>query len=92
MVKADDRLANLTSGIICAYAWTTIPPVKLVDDMICLMGSTEVASDVILTCTLAYGLYTSKTGWESTDRVVGSLMRLLLATQTPPSIMYVCQR
>ena len=84
---AEYRSANLISGIICTYAWTTIPASKLTDDMIAVMGSTEVASDVILTGSLAYGLYTSKTGWESTDRVVSSLMRICLETQTPPAIM-----
>ena len=69
--------------------WTAIPPPPLVDHLTLVFSICEVVSDIIITSMLALGLIKSKTGWQSTDRVVQTLIRLLLETQTWPSIAYV---
>ena len=35
----------------------------------------EISSDVIVTGTIAYCLWTSRTGWSGTDRLIGRLLR-----------------
>ena len=79
-------LASLVAGFLNTWAWRTIPPGPLVDKMTLVFSICEVVSDVVITGLLALGFVRSKTGWTSTDRVVRVLLKLLLETQTWPSL------
>ena len=76
----------LVSGFIGTAFFTSIPARQLVLNCILIYASTEVASDVIITSSIFYGLWKSKTGWAHTDKVISHLM-LLVETQTPPAIL-----
>jgi hypothetical protein len=43
---------------------------KLIDQL-----ATEISADVIVTATIAYCLWKSRTGWSGTDRLIGRLLR-----------------
>jgi hypothetical protein len=45
------------------------------------------ASDMLITVMMFRGLAKSKSGWAHTDQVVSKWMRLILETQTPPTVM-----
>jgi hypothetical protein len=80
-------LTCLVSGFVGTTFFTKIPARQLVLNGIFIYASTEVASDVIITSSIFYGLYKSKTGWASTDQVVTRLMKMLVETQTPPAVL-----
>jgi hypothetical protein len=48
---------------------------------------TAVVADLVIAGTLLHGLLKSKTGWERTDRVIKRLMRILVETQAPPTLV-----
>lgn len=80
-------LACLVSGLVGTAFFTTIPARKLVLNCILIYSSTEVVSDIIVTGSIYYGLSRSKTGWTNTDQVITRLMKIMVETQTPPSIL-----
>ena len=52
-----------------------------------IYAASMVASDLLITVMMFKGLANSKSGWAHTDWVVSRLMRLIVETQTPPTIM-----
>ncbi|KAL1406032.1 hypothetical protein Q8F55_007715 [Vanrija albida] len=54
-----------------------------------LYMSTTVCADSILTMAILYCLFNSKTGWDSTDKVIMRLVRLTIESQLPPSILAI---
>ncbi|WVQ95856.1 hypothetical protein IAU59_002955 [Kwoniella sp. CBS 9459] len=47
----------------------------------------SLTSDTIITVSLAYGLYKSRTGWSQTDHMIKKLMFLTIETQMGPTIL-----
>ena len=68
---------------------TRLPLPRMALDGVLVYSSTEVASDIIITSSLFYGLLKKKSGWDHTDRLIKRLIRLMLETQTPPALTCV---
>ncbi|OCF34423.1 hypothetical protein I317_03523 [Kwoniella heveanensis CBS 569] len=47
----------------------------------------SLASDMIITTSLAFGLYKSRTGWSQTDHMIKKLMFLTIETQMGPTVL-----
>ncbi|WWC61593.1 uncharacterized protein I303_104177 [Kwoniella dejecticola CBS 10117] len=47
----------------------------------------SLASDTLITSSLAYGLWKSKTGWSATDDLIKKLMLITIETQLGPTIL-----
>lgn len=45
--------------------------------------------DLLITSSIMFGLFRSKTGWSKTDQLVNKLLRLCVESQLPPAIMWV---
>ena len=82
-------LVCLVGGIAHTVLADRIPLSKISLDLIVIYSAFEVASDVIITGSLFYGLLKRKTGWMHTDRLITRLTRLMMETQTPPAVRYV---
>lgn len=76
----------MIGGGIGTAAFTMIPPPQLFLNCILIFSGNGVVSDIIITASLCYGLWKSKTGWEATDRLVGRLIWYALETQLPPTL------
>jgi hypothetical protein len=50
-------------------------------------ASLELAADFIITGLLANALLRSKTGWAQTDALISRVLRLMIETQVPPTIV-----
>ncbi|KAK4687455.1 hypothetical protein P7C73_g2657, partial [Tremellales sp. Uapishka_1] len=47
------------------------------------------AIDILITASIGWGLYKSRTGWEATDRMITKLVMISVETQLPPTLMSV---
>ncbi|ORX39034.1 hypothetical protein BD324DRAFT_679539 [Kockovaella imperatae] len=51
--------------------------------------SSIMSADIIITISILFGLWRSKTGWSHTDRVITRLIRMTLESQVPPTIIAI---
>nr|XP_019044200.1 hypothetical protein I302_07482 [Kwoniella bestiolae CBS 10118]OCF23130.1 hypothetical protein I302_07482 [Kwoniella bestiolae CBS 10118] len=65
--------AILNSKIALTYCW--------------LSGA--LGADVLITASIMWGLWKSKTGWKETDKTVKRLIRVMVETQLPPTILLI---
>ncbi|WVQ67106.1 uncharacterized protein L199_005300 [Kwoniella botswanensis] len=65
--------AVLQSKIALTYCW--------------LSGA--LGADVLITISIMWGLWRSKTGWKETDKTVKRLIRVMVETQLPPTILLI---
>ncbi|KAK4687452.1 hypothetical protein P7C73_g2658, partial [Tremellales sp. Uapishka_1] len=62
---------------------------KEVANVLYVWFASLVSIDVIITVSVGYGLYKSRTGWSSTDQMISKLMLLSVETQLPPTIITI---
>ena len=61
-----------------------MPPMTVKSGFI--YASCMLASDALTTAMMFWGLSKSKSGWAHTDKVIDRLMRLVIETQSPPTL------
>ena len=66
---------------------TSLPMPQMATNSGTLYAACIFSSDLLITVMMFNGLIKSKSGWEHTDRVVNRLMRLIVETQLPPTIV-----
>ena len=81
------RLSCAVGGIIGTVYLTAFPAKNIGLDCVLMDAVTAVVADLVIAGTLLHGLLRSKTGWERTDRVIKRLMRILVETQAPPTLV-----
>lgn len=75
------------AGFGVAATWTYMPMPQITTQLVITMASLELAADFAITGLLASGLIRSKTGWLQTDALIAKVLRLLIETQVPPTIV-----
>ena len=81
-----DRLACLVGGCVGTALFTSIPADPSVLNCVLVYASAEMVSDVIITGSIFWGLWKSKTGFEGTDRILRSLIRNSIEAGAPPAM------
>nr|XP_019044199.1 hypothetical protein I302_07481 [Kwoniella bestiolae CBS 10118]OCF23129.1 hypothetical protein I302_07481 [Kwoniella bestiolae CBS 10118] len=65
----------------------TIIPSKSSFTYCWLIGALGAA--LLITCSIMWGLWKSKTGWKQTDRTITRLIRVMIETQIPPTLLLI---
>ncbi|KAK6908106.1 hypothetical protein I203_102107 [Kwoniella mangroviensis CBS 8507] len=75
--------------VICQYLSSELQA-KLIIHQVQAWQCITLAIDSIITVSIGWGLYKSRTGWSDTDALVKKLMLITLETQLGPTILMLC--
>nr|XP_019045556.1 hypothetical protein I302_05946 [Kwoniella bestiolae CBS 10118]OCF24486.1 hypothetical protein I302_05946 [Kwoniella bestiolae CBS 10118] len=82
---------GMTIWILVVCQWLSSElQAKLILDQVQAWQCLTLAIDTIITVSIGWGLYKSRTGWSNTDVLVKRLMLITLETQLGPTILMLC--